>query len=205
MAVCDDIVHDTGRRVRPGATRIGGMALAFAAALAAAQPATAARIDGINLRYGEVLDPSGIGGWSVGVDIKPESPPRFLTWVSDDVNYQISVGRWRDTGRSNDEDIESIEGTVFWRFRPEWLADRWFLKWGAGFAWLDQDQLDDDRNVGGPPLFATDLTFAREIGPSRRWHLGLRFRHNSNGGFLGDDGQGVNILGIELGYRFGGP
>ena len=191
----------TSRMNKRHAIASAGVVLAIT--ISAPPAARAAELQKVDFRVGEVLEPTDVDGWSVGLEFDAESPPRWLQFFGDEVGYEISFGRWNDTGVDGDGEIYFVEGGPFWRYRPGFLGDRWHIDWGVGLSLMDGDQIGDDREAGGPPLFLTDVTLARAFGQDRRWEAGVRFRHVSNGGFLGDDGQGANLVTLEIGYRFG--
>ena len=203
MSVCEYTTRSKPGSARGAAHVIALTGLVLALVTTVSPPARGAELQKVDFRVGELLEPTDVNGWSIGLEFDPDSPPRWLQFFGGEVHYQVSVGQWLDTGADGNDDIQFIEGGPVFRYRPAFLADRWYLDWGVGLSLMSDDDIGDDREAGGPPLFLTDVTLARAFGKERRWHGGLRFRHVSNGGFLGDDGQGANIVTLELSYRFG--
>ena len=172
----------------------------------AALPARAAELAQVSARYGEVINPTDIHIWSVGIDLRAEAPPRPLTWLGDNVRYSFNLGRWSnvDLGRDRTNGTEFIDATLTWRHRPDWLHDRYHIDFGAGLSYVSNTALDDSgRDLDSRVLFLATVSFGRAFGEDRRWHAALRWRHNSNGGILGSPDQNPGLDGflVEVGYR----
>lgn len=194
--------RDAGHRA------VAGTATAVTLSLALMLPgmcARAAEAERITLGGGVLLKPTDIRGWTFGVDFRAEDPPRLLRGPGDEVFYEVAVGQWLDVrgGRGAEDNIEFIEAGTFWRYRPAWLAGPWYIDLGAVFAYFSEDSLERQRTLDSKFLFNADASIARPISSDGRWHLGLRWRHNSNGGFLGDPERnpGADVILLELGRR----
>lgn len=111
-------------------------------------------------------------------------------------------------------------GTDFWHVGLAWeqhvARDRLFVEADLGFARhngeIDLPPPDDPRyedilehNI----LFGSRMLFRAEFGVgvrlSRRWRMQAFYEHLSNGGLFGDTdrNQGLDNVGMRVGYRFG--
>ncbi len=196
-------MHDRNTRHRA----LAGAASAIAVSIALMLPgmgARAAEADRITLGSGVLLKPTDVRGWTLGVDFRAEDPPWLLRQLGDDVFYEIALGQWLDVegGRGAEDNIEFIEAGTFWRYRPGWLADRWYIDLGAGFAYFSEDSLESDRTLDSRFLFNADLSISRGLGDGGPWRVGVRWRHNSNGGILGspDRNPGADVILLEVSY-----
>lgn len=191
------------RRAHADILRVAAI-VALALAVVAG-PARSAELDRVTLGGGVLLKPTDVTGWTAGVDFRAESPPWWLTRLGDNVYHELAVGQWLDVaGRGGaDDNIEFVEGGTFWRYRPGWLADRWYIDFGVGLAYFSDDRLEMGRSLDSKLLFNADLSLARPITENGRWHLGGRWRHNSNGGILGNPERnpGADVILLELSRR----
>lgn len=197
-----DAGDDEDRRPRYGSgSRWIGLALSLLL-LAATAPADAAELDRVTFGGGVLLEPTDVQGWTLGLDFRSEDPPWWLRKLGDNVYHELAFGQWRDVrGSGNaDDNIEFVEGGTFWRYRPGWLARPWYIDFGVGLAYFSDDTLDEGRSLDSKLLFNLDLSIARPISDDRDWHLGVRWRHNSNGGILGNPNRnpGADVILLEL-------
>lgn len=193
------------RSLRGGIDISRGVAILALALVMIAAPARAAELDRITLGGGVLLKPTEVNGWALGVDFRSQSPPWWLTPLGDDVYHELAVGQWLDVEANSgvEHDIEFVEGGTFWRYRPAWIADRWYIDFGVGLAYFSDEEIDRGRSLDSRLLFNADLSLGRPITENGRWHLGGRWRHNSNGGILGDPKRnpGADVVLLELSRR----
>jgi len=185
------------RRARLAAVAVALCVVVFAGMARAAEPAA------ISFGTGVLLKPTDIQGWALNVDLRPDSPPRPLQLPGDELYYRLGIGQWRnlDNGTRSDANIEIIKAAIFWRYRPGLLPAPWHLDAGAGLAYFSEQQLKQGRPLGNDVLFDAELGLARPV--SNGWNIGLRWRHNSNGGILGDPKRnpGSDVFLLEIGRR----
>lgn len=133
--------------------------------------------------------------------------PGFLRWALSPQPYIMAS-------------INTAGDTSFGGVGLEWrwdFADGWAIEPGIGY--VIHDGYEENPYPGGSPeaaafaeehlllgsedLFRTSLGLTREFGDT--WEAQIFFEHLSHGQIIGDGhNQGVDQLGIRVGYRFGG-
>lgn len=133
--------------------------------------------------------------------------PEFLNWAGSPQPYVMAS-------------INTAGNTSFAGFGLEWrweFADGWALEPGVGYVVHDGEVSNPFANgtpeaaafaeehvlLGSEDLFRTSLGLTRDFeGP---WEAQILFQHLSHGQILGDGrNQGMDQIGIRLGYQFGG-
>jgi len=172
---------------------------ALAATLGFAPAAHALEFGSTRLRLGPPLDAGDISGGALALTLEPEAAPWWLTWLGDDVHYEVAASVWNNAARDDDNVYTAHLGPV-WKYRPSLLGDRGFVEWGTSVAYVSEPQLED-RDLGGNGHFTTHAVVGWYLNGAERWHLGLRARHTSNAG-LESPNPGLDIVMLELGYHF---
>lgn len=190
-------LHDARLSVR-GRRAAAGLWLTGVLLAGAAGTATAAELDGVRLRLGAPEGAGEIEGGALALTFTPDTNPAWLQWIGEDLHVEWAVSFWSDAGP--DGDVYTTHLGPVWRFRPDWLGSRGFIEAGTSVAWLSEERVEG-KNLGSRWHFTTHATAGFLIGPSRRWHLGLRVRHTSNAGFASPN-PGLDIVMLDLGYMF---
>lgn len=132
--------------------------------------------------------------------------PSFLSWAFSPEPYVMAS-------------VSTSGDTSFGGFGVEWrwdFAEGWALEPGVGYV-VHDGELENPHAPGTPAaaafaeehvqlgsrdLFRTSLALTRDLpGP---WEVQVQFEHLSHGQILGSGrNQGIDELGIRLGYRFG--
>lgn len=132
--------------------------------------------------------------------------PSFLSWAFSPEPYVMAS-------------VSTSGDTSFGGFGVEWrwdFAEGWALEPGVGYI-VHDGELENPHAPGTPAaaafaeehvqlgsrdLFRTSLALTRDLpGP---WEVQVQFEHLSHGQILGSGrNQGIDELGIRLGYRFG--
>lgn len=188
-----------------------GMA-AFGAAMALA-PAANAGVDEVhvgvvahNICVVNCKNADKEDGPNVEVQVSFDSPG-FLSWAGSPQPYLMAS-------------VNVAGDTSFGGFGLEWdwqFAEGWSLEPGLGYVIHDGELNNPYANgtpeaaafaaenlqLGSRDLFRTSLALTRDFeGP---WSAQVLFEHLSHGQILGEGrNQGVDQLGIRLGYEFGG-
>lgn len=176
---------------------LAGALLAGVLFAGAAGTATAAELDSVRLRVGAPQDTGDIDGGALALTFTPDTKPAWLRWIGEDLHVEGAVSFWSDAGP--DGDVYTTHLGPAWRFRPEWLGSRGFFEAGTSIAWVSERRVEGN-DLGSRWHFTTHAMAGYLIGPSQRWHLGLRVRHTSNAGF-GSPNPGLDIVMLEFGYR----
>ncbi len=132
--------------------------------------------------------------------------PSFLSWAFSPEPYVMAS-------------VSTSGDTSFGGFGVEWrwdFAEGWAFEPGVGYV-VHDGELENPHAPGTPAaaafaeehvqlgsrdLFRTSLALTRDLpGP---WEVQVQFEHLSHGQILGSGrNQGIDELGIRLGYRFG--
>jgi len=184
---------------------------AFGACLAAA-PAAHARIDEVhvgvmahNICVTDCKNADKEGGPNVELQVSFDSPG-WLDWAGSPQPYVMAS--------VNTEGDTSVGGVgLEWRWD---FADGWALEPGFGYVVHDGETnlpfpsgspeaaafTDEHVLLGSGDLFRTSVGLTRDLpGP---WEVQVLFEHLSHGQILGEGrNQGLDEVGIRLGYRFG--
>ena len=192
------------RWILTGATTIGALA-AFASPAAAIESVHV----GVLAHNIQVIDPKNAekeDGPAVEVQVNFASPD-FLGWAGSPQPYLlVSANVAGDT---------SFAGVgLEWRLR---LGEHWAFTPGLGYV-IHDGELENPYPIGSPEnvafardhvllgsrdLFRTSIGFERDFG--ERWSGQILFVHASHGQILGQGrNQGMDQLGLRLGYTFGG-
>jgi hypothetical protein len=158
---------------------------------------SAAELDSVRLRVGAPSDTGDVNGGALALTFTPKTKPVWLRWIGEDLHVESAVSVWSNAGP--DGDVYTAHLGPAWRFQPEWLGSHAFLEAGTGIAWVSERRVEGS-DLGSRWHFTTHATVGYEIGPRRRWHVGLRVRHTSNAGFASPN-PGLDIVMLELGYR----
>lgn len=189
-----------GNSARASARRgraLTGVLLAGILLVSTTGAASAAELDSVRLRLGATRDTGEIDGGALALTFTPGTNPAWLRWIGEDLHVEGAVSIWSDA--SQDGDVYTAHLGPVWRFRPEWLGSRGFVEAGTSIAWVSEQRVEG-HDLGSQWHFTTHATAGYEIGPHRRWHVGLRVRHTSNASF-GAPNPGLDIVMLELGYR----
>ncbi|MGE3929179.1 MAG: acyloxyacyl hydrolase [Hyphomonadaceae bacterium] len=145
-------------------------------------------------------------GSSIELQLSFDSPS-FLSWAGSPTPYVVAS-------------VNTAGDTSFGGFGLDWrweFADGWALEPGVGYVVHDGElenpyATDDPRApvfsddhvlLGSRDLFRTSLGVTRRIGDGP-WEAQLFFSHLSHGQILGTGrNQGMDQLGVRLGYQFG--
>lgn len=174
----------------------------IAAAIAAGVPARAAEIGGIQGRYGKTQDLGSTKTAALSILIEPDTPPRWLTFLGDDIHFDATLGVFKD-GQRDDNDVFFTHFGPVWHYEPGLLGRRGFVEIGTAPTLLSEDELDGE-DIGGRFHMTSHVMLGFELDRRERWRAGLRLQHTSNAG-LQDDNPGIDALLFELRYRFSGP
>lgn len=180
-------------------------ALAATAILAFAAESAAADLDRLTLRAGPTVpwnDPGEAHAVAVAVGIRPDSPPAGLRLLGNEVSYELAVGRLIDAGPPNDSS-DFVRAGVAWRYDLPLLPGGSFVELGPGVTVRADERVNGYRQ-GGKFFFTLQGTVGTHFGPSRRARLALRWQHTSNAGITLPN-PGINLLMVEVGYRWGPP
>jgi len=172
--------------------------LVVTAWLLAAPAAWALELQDMRFRLGPRVDVSGVAGGAFALMLDPEAPPRWLTWLGEDLHFEGAVSLW-DGAKRGGGDVYTAHIGPAWRYRPALLGDAGFVELGTSVAYVSDRQLAD-RDLGSRGHFTTHATLGWNLDALQRWHVGLRVRHTSNAG-LGTPNPGLDIVMLELGYR----
>lgn len=133
--------------------------------------------------------------------------PGFLDWAGSPTPYVVAAVNVAG-------DTSSAGFGLDWRWD---FADGWALEPGVGYVVHDGELenpyppgdprapafSDEHVLLGSRDLFRTSLALTRQIGDGP-WEAQLIFTHLSHGQILGTGrNQGMDQLGVRLGYRFG--
>jgi hypothetical protein len=162
--------------------------------------AVAAELQGARFRLGTPTEAGDIDGGAVAVTIAPRRTPAWLRWIGDDMHIEVAGSFWSDAGP--DGDVYTTHVGPAWRYRPGLLGDRGFIEAGTSIAWVSEERVAGS-DLGSKWHFTTHATLGFLLDPRKRWHAGLRVRHSSNAGFESPN-PGLDIVMLEVGYRFGG-
>lgn len=173
-------------------------ALAGACLIAFTMPALAAELDSVRLRIGAPTEAGDIDGGALGLTFEPDSTPAWLGWIGEDMHYEAAFSFWSNAS-PNKNTVYTTHFGPAWRFRPGLLGERGFIEAGTSVAYISEQRVEGD-DLGSLWHFTTHATLGYELGPERRWHIGLRARHSSNAGFESPN-PGLDIVMLEMGYR----
>lgn len=176
---------------------IGGIAIAFLCA------GRAVAFDGIAAESG-VSSEDSIGVFRVNAQWSWER--RWFTagdWFLGG-HWEFDAGYWDgQDGRTANASLTEIGITPVFRLKrhqPFASGLRPYVEFAIGAHLLSDDTIDN-RELGGSFQFGDHVGLGAEFGPARRFDLGLRLQHLSNGG-LEASNDGINFFIARLGYRF---
>lgn len=168
-----------------------------AALLLCCNAASAATLNEVAL-HANVLDDVGhVKGLSLAAGFVPEQVPAWLTFLGDDVRYDIVVGRYINPG-ARVRDVSFFYAGPTWRYNPS-LWRNCYAEFGSAAGLLSRSRVGN-RDLGGHFQFTTHASLGRRFGDALSWRIGLRFQHTSNAG-LEDPNPGLDTLLVEVGYR----
>jgi lipid A 3-O-deacylase len=117
--------------------------------------------------------------------------------------WEAELSRWNsDSGRYGISHLWELDfRPVFRLYRKTGPDDiQPYAEAGIGAAFLSETELDD-KNFSSAFQFCSDIGFGMLFGRQRRFELGYRLFHISNGG-IKNPNPGVNFNVVRLGYRF---
>ncbi len=166
--------------------------------VAAAGAAHGAELAQTRLRLGQVIEEAEPEGASIAAILEPSDAPGWLTWLGEDVHYALAFSGWREASRDSD-DVFTVHFGPTWHYEPDAIAPL-VVEIGTAPTLMSEDALAD-RDIGGHFQFTSHVTLGTRLGERQRWQAGVRLQHVSNAG-IEDENPGLNVVMVELGYRF---
>lgn len=164
-----------------------------------ATPVRALEAESAALRMGRAENVTDASVHAVDIELKPESVPRPLSLLGDNLSYDLTLGYINQSADSN-IGIEYLHFGPTWHYRPAMLWDGAQLSFGTAVTRLSRDELQG-RVLGGRWHFTSHLTLAHDFGRGRRWHAAIRLQHTSNASTQAPN-PGLDVPMLELGYHF---
>ena len=163
--------------------------------------ATALELGETRLHLGETTEDADTEGVGIASMIEPTgAAPAWLTWLGEDVHYELGLSAWRDAARDED-DVFTVHFGPTWQYDPQ-VIDPVFIEIGTAPTLVSEDELAES-DIGGNFQFTSHVTVGTRFGRGDRWEAGVRVQHISNAG-IEDENPGLNFVMFEVGYRFAG-